>query len=86
VHIPTGYLGQLLDRGVYKMPCMGPNGEMILFAVTSEHRYVLNSFSILPWGSNLDAAAEAIWELLDRVDPLTDTQFDEVRRRRLRRR
>lgn len=83
MHIPTGSPGKLLERGVYKLPCMGTNDEIILFAVTSEQRFVADSLTVLPWGTDLPAAAERVCDLLDRVDPVSDEKMKELRRRRM---
>lgn len=79
MHIPTAYPGKLLERGVYKLPAMGHNGEIILIAVTAAHVYVADSLTVIPWGSDLPAANDRLWVELDQRDPVSDT----VRRRRI---
>lgn len=62
----------LLDRGLYKLPAMGPDGECYIFAVTSDKRLTPMGIVMLPWGSNLDLTVEALAVELDQIDPVTE--------------
>lgn len=64
--------GQLLDRGLYKLPVMGPNDEFILFAVMSDHRLTPTMFRMVPFGGALVVALEELEAELERYDPVTD--------------
>lgn len=61
--------GNLLPRGLYKFPAMGPNDEFILFAVTSDHRLTPAMFKIVPFGGPLVAAVEELELELADFDP-----------------
>lgn len=76
-------LSKLLDRGVWKAPWMGPNGEFVLLVVTSGHTLLVPP-SVLALGSDYIASFDALWELLDERDPLTAADHDTLRRRRLK--
>lgn len=84
MHIPTAYPGTMCERGVFKLPCMGEHGEIILFAVTSERKLLGNVVTVIPWGSDLNAAGEALFALLDQLDHLSDERADLLRRRVIR--
>ena len=56
-----------LERGVYVMPCPGPNDEFVLFAVTSRRRLLCEPV-IVPRGANHVQAADDLWERLDSSD------------------
>lgn len=79
--IPTSTLGQLLERGVWKAPWMGPHGEIVLLPVTSRHSLVTVSPITIPLGSDHIAACDQLWEMLDALDPLDARAADEHRRR-----
>ena len=56
-------------RGVYVAPYLGPDGEIVLLAITSSRKLATSGPVIVPHGADRVAAAEALWDLLDRVDP-----------------
>lgn len=58
----------LLSRGVYRAPVLGPNYEVILFAVDSSHRVPQHGRAFIPEGGDLVQATAALWRLLDAVD------------------
>ena len=64
----------LLDRGVYRSACLGPNRETILFAVDRNHchlpREIGGVIYVLP-GDNPIPAREYLKELLNRIDPVS---------------
>lgn len=82
MHVPTAELRGLLDRGVYKAPWMGPNGEIVLLAVTSKHCLVSLSPIVIPAGSNHVQAVDELWDMLDAIDPLTAEEIEALARRR----
>ena len=59
---------QLADRGVWIAPWIGPQGEVVLVAVTSAHRLAAAPVTV-PAGADRIAAAEALWDHLEAVDP-----------------
>lgn len=59
--------GEMYERGVWLAPWLGDNGEFILVAVTSRRRKV--GEETIPAGADHAAAAERLYELLDRVEP-----------------
>lgn len=59
----------LLGRGVFQAPWLGPNGELVLLAVRRDHR--LNAPPlVVPHGASRIAAAESLLAGLDRDDDL----------------
>jgi hypothetical protein len=67
--VPTPPCPDLLPRGVYRAPCFGPNGETIVFAVDHRHRRIDDGVVYLPPGEDVVAARNALWRMLDAVDP-----------------
>lgn len=65
---PPQRIGQFLERGVWKAPWMGPQGEMVLLAVAGSHRLV-GEPKLLPRGCDFIAAHDQMWDLLDEGDP-----------------
>jgi hypothetical protein len=63
--------GDLLERGVYLAPCLGPHDESIYFAVDSHHRLANPERIMVMPGENPEPAKALLWELLDRIDPVT---------------
>jgi hypothetical protein len=59
----------LLVRGVYRAPCLNPDGKIILFAVDYQHRRIEGGLAYLTDESELEVAEAALWRLLDAVDP-----------------
>lgn len=60
-------LGAGVGRGVWLAPWQGPNGEMILVAVSSKCRRLREV--TVPIGANHVDAAERLLDLLDEQDP-----------------
>lgn len=60
----------LLPRGVWKAPWMGPNGEMVLLAVTACHALACPPVTI-PRGSDHTLAVDQLWAHLEATDPDT---------------
>lgn len=73
----------LLERGIWKAPWMGPDGEIVLLVITSE-RKLLGPPTTLPKGSDYLKAMDALWELLDHRDPVTPETVAQMRRRSIR--
>jgi len=61
-------VGQVLPRGVYVAPWMGPDGELVLLAITSSQRLAAPPLTV-PHGADRLAASDALWEALEREDP-----------------
>jgi hypothetical protein len=60
---------ELLNRGVYQAPWLGPNGELVLLAVRKDHR--LNAEpTVVPNGASRIAAAERLLDDLEGDDPV----------------
>ena len=55
-------------RGVWVSQWRGPNGETILVAVTRDGRRIAER--VLGPGDGHVQAADELWELLDRLDPM----------------
>lgn len=66
--IPPTPLPELLDRGVYQMPWLSADGEVVLVAVTGEHRFF--RYASVPHGTNRTTAIAGLQVELDRVDPI----------------
>jgi hypothetical protein len=81
--LPDSPTGRLLERGVWKAPWMGPDGEIVLLAVTADHRLLIPP-SVIALGSNHFKAYDGLWELLDARDPVSVESDDVIRRRKLR--
>lgn len=67
-------IGTLVDRGVWYAPVLGPEGELIQFAATSEHRLAAAPIYLPATASPAAhrAAAILLGERLDQVDPVRD--------------
>lgn len=74
----------LLARGVHVARYMGPKGEIVLEPATSAGSLVTILPIVVPLGSNHIKAAEDLWDMLDAMDPLTDSAADELRRKQFR--
>ena len=61
-----------IGRGVWLAPWRGPNGEMILVAVTRDGRRI-DERVLRPQDGHVQAADE-LWEMLERVDPMPALQ------------
>jgi hypothetical protein len=69
----TDYPYPLLGRGVYRARCLGPNHEVILFAVNHDHCLIpkdQGGVQYIPPGDNPMTANAELWEVLDRLDPI----------------
>jgi hypothetical protein len=66
--MPPSLMTAQLRRGVHVAPWMGPNDELILVAVTSTGRQAAPSV-IVPHGTDRLKVSDALWDLLDEVDP-----------------
>ena len=63
----TEHVYPLLGRGVYRAPCLGPNGETILLAV--DYRgCLIPEGRVLIGEADVAATKAALWNLLDTVD------------------
>lgn len=62
----SGLPGERLARGVWVLPYMGPNYELILVAVQGDGR-ALGEPVMIPWGADSVKVAEDLWDLLDAV-------------------
>lgn len=63
-----------LERGVYVAPWVGPNGEMVLIALT-RFRRLAGEPLMVPIGGNHVAAGEELWDRLETVDPIPKLQI-----------
>ena len=63
----------LLPRGVYKAPCLGPHHETIFYAVRTDHCHIAaeeGGVVYLQPGDNPFKAMHDLWERLDAADPV----------------
>jgi hypothetical protein len=81
---PTPTIGQLCERGVWTLACIGPRDEFILFAVDSERRYLPESFTMVPPNSDFESVVEMLWDRLDAADPVSEDAAQDQRRKQLR--
>lgn len=63
------FLAALLDRGVWQAPWLGPNGELVLLAITKA-RALHGEPHVVPHGASRIEAAELLLSRLDRDDPV----------------
>lgn len=64
----TATIGRdLLGRGVYLAPWQGPNGEIVLLAITHK-RALACPPRMIPAGASHILAGDEMWELLERDD------------------
>ena len=64
----------LVARGVYRAPCLGPSGYPILYAVDHNHchlPYEVGGVIYLQPGDDMIAANDKLWDLLNRLDPVS---------------
>ena len=59
----------LLARGVYRAPYLGPEREVILFAVDASHRIPDHGERLVPRDADLEEPTAELWRHLDAVDP-----------------
>lgn len=77
---PSSSICPLLARGVYRAPVLGEHGEIVLFAVSSDHRFI--EFGRV-WVHNereVRPTTDALWRLLDEVDPQDTILLSDFRR------
>jgi hypothetical protein len=67
-------------RGVYRAFWRGPNGEIVLLAITSVGQLLDGAPVVVPMGADHVQMSERLWAKLDELDPMTD----EARRDRRR--
>lgn len=60
--------GDEVGRGIWIAPWMGPNGELVLLAITSTKRLAAPPFTI-PAGADRVEASVRLLDVLDEVDP-----------------
>jgi hypothetical protein len=63
------FLAALLDRGVWQAPWVGPDGELVLLAVTRAHALNEPPHNVAHGASRIEAA-ERMMAALDRDDPV----------------
>jgi hypothetical protein len=61
--------GEINQRGVYVAPWMGPDGEIVLIAITSRRRKLIEE--MIPRGADHVAFAVQVQAMLDEADPDT---------------
>jgi hypothetical protein len=64
----------LLGRGVFQAPWLGPNGELVLLAVRRDHRLNAPPF-VVPHGASRISAAESLLDGLDRDDAIPNLKI-----------
>ena len=57
-----------VGRGVWVAPWMGPNGELVVVAVSRRNRLLAER--IIAPGDNSDAIGQELWAIVERDDPL----------------
>lgn len=65
---------ELAERGVWVAQWLGPSGEMILVAVSREHRQV-GDLVLIPAGGNSLEASDELWRRLDGEDPIPNLKL-----------
>lgn len=70
---------QLLGRGVWQIPVLGPNGEPILVAV-DQHHHIVGDICIVADGASRVDAADELLRRLDDAEPTPLTLLS-IRRR-----
>lgn len=56
-------------RGVYVAPWVGPNGEIVLLALSRERKLIGDPLTV-PLGGNHVEAGDEMWRRLDVSDPV----------------
>lgn len=64
----SGVPGERLARGVWVLPYMGPNYELVLVAVRGDGRAIGDPVMI-PWGADSVKVAEDLWTLIEATTP-----------------
>lgn len=62
-------MSQSLSRGVYVAPWVGPNGEVVLLAITHE-RKLAEPPRVVSATSSQSVARDEMWARLERNDPM----------------
>ena len=57
-------IGELLERGVWSAPWIGPNGELVLLAVTEASKLAAPPY-IVPDGASRIDAADLMWDEIE---------------------
>lgn len=68
LNLPVAVPGKQYPRGLYIAPWMGDNGEIVLLAMTGDHRLAAPPLEI-PWGADSVAMAEHLQTALDAAQP-----------------
>jgi hypothetical protein len=84
MHIPIAPVVGLLERNVYLAPWTGEDGEIVLLAITSRGRLATKQPVIVPLGDDHTEHAKRLHQLLDAIDPVSDEEIAEMRRRIMR--
>lgn len=69
----------LLERGVYRAPCLSPTGNTILYAVDHRHRHLRiedGGVREVPVGDNPFSVYDELWDVLNHLDPLPTSVSD----------
>lgn len=67
---PSGHPApELLRRGAWRAPWLGPSGEIVLIAITHAHR-LYGEPVIVPNGADEDAVIRRLTGELNRADPI----------------
>ena len=64
-----------LERGVYRAPCLGPDGEITIIAVDSRHRRLPEGLAFATSPQEAERIAEAFWRMLAIADPAPPSSF-----------
>lgn len=62
-----GKPGERFTRGVWVLPYMGQNSEIVVAAVRGDGR-IIGEPVVIPWGSDSVQVVLDLWELLDASD------------------
>lgn len=63
----TAKPGERLSRGVWVLPYMGPNSELVVAAIRGDGRIIGQPVTI-PWGTDSVQVVLDLWELLEATD------------------
>lgn len=83
MRIPNSQGSQLLTRGVWLAPWLGPSGELVLLAINRERKLAADPV-VIPSGADQIEVATRLWEKLDQVDPISKEELATLRRERLK--
>lgn len=62
-----------LNRGVWVLPYLGPNGETVMVAIRADGR-ILGQPVLVPWAADGIQAALDLWDVLDAADEGRDAR------------